>query len=474
LLLPGMTGYIGDLPHSISMFEGIPANHTVSGSLATEVGWLNSAGSSQPGLRNFIPGIFFEGIAYPFSSTLILDSMPQAGKVGILDFPASAWWGPSAAAGAILIEPSSIIEKTKEGFSIWGSDGGPWGADDLFRNPSLSVEGNYQHGIQAGFGGTENFDILTKERWVQTDDAQFESDFLGTQSGSQVNWYAAFADLRLFSPNFQTLQVKPYFQSAQLGSLSTQDTGGFLNYLLNVAGLVQAHFGAGFDHEDEKMVTGPVQINKGFVQTTDFFDVLGPLTFDGALRVDFSSVADTQFSTLLGLQAVQGAFTFMGDYAKGVLTTPLEDVQQVDLGFSFQPTSEWEVGVKYLHLTMGGNSLDGARFELGLDHDSPLLFLIRGTKLQFAEQVLQNPDGSLLYDTSGKWVFSLLPRTRFTVRGRVLSGQAVFGEVGADYSATDHISLFASLANINNLPVSWPDVTTPTGRVLWAGIQGQF
>ena len=91
--------------------------------------------------------------------------------------------------------------------------------------------------------------------------------------------------------------------------------------------------GAGFDHEDEKSAAGPTQTNKGFIQTTEFIDVLGPINFDSAFRFDFSSVADTQFSALLGLQVVEGLFTFSGDYAKGVLEFPQEDLQQVDLGF---------------------------------------------------------------------------------------------------------------------------------------------
>ena len=94
--LPAMSIYLGDMNHTVDFLSDENDEHTMTGLLATEVGWTNPASSTQIGLRSDSPGILFGGIAYPFNSATIMNWIPACGNLVAFDFPASAWWGPKA------------------------------------------------------------------------------------------------------------------------------------------------------------------------------------------------------------------------------------------------------------------------------------------------------------------------------------------------------------------------------------------
>ncbi|MGH7739239.1 MAG: hypothetical protein ACREL1_03735, partial [bacterium] len=101
--LPGATEYLGNLPQEIEWLTGQTPLYTTAGLLAQKVGWVGSGTASSLGINSGSPGILFEGIPYPFESAAILNWLPVNQNLELLDFPASAWWGPATARGAVQI-----------------------------------------------------------------------------------------------------------------------------------------------------------------------------------------------------------------------------------------------------------------------------------------------------------------------------------------------------------------------------------
>jgi hypothetical protein len=89
------------------------------------------------------------------------------------------------------------------------------------------------------------------------------------------------------------------------------------------------------------------------------------------------------------------------------------------------------------------------------------------------EQPLRQQGGSWVNDVGGELQFGFFQGNKFWLKGRELSGQPFYSEIGADCSMSDHLGIFVSIANLNNLPVSWPDPISLEGRVFWFGIESK-
>src|SRR5665213_2081239 len=345
--LPATSAYLGDLPHSISLVTNDFQSDTLGGIQVPLVGWTDPLGQSSLGIHTATPGVLFEGIPYPLSSSASLNILPFSGTAQIFNFPAAAWWGNQFSYGAVQLVAPETENKTLDSFSAFGGSQAIGGADDQFNNNFLGLDLNYRHGNSQNFGQTDTFNLISKENWLKTDNLNFGSGFLGTHGLGGDYWYSAYMNFDLMSSNFQTLQFKPYYQTAQAGSQSVQEAGGFINYLFNFAGLAESHLGAGFNTDSNPNLG--LTSNHGFLQSTNLVDVLGNLTMDLAFRWDFSSISNTTFSTIIGLQGTIDSFVLLGDYDKDVTPITFLDVQQSDLGFRFQPNDSWNATLKYIY-----------------------------------------------------------------------------------------------------------------------------
>jgi hypothetical protein len=469
--LPGTTGYLGDIPHEITPVDDGAPYHTLAGLADEQPGWRD--GIYAPGLNTAPVGIFFEDIPYPFASSAILNWMPSTGPFELLEFPAGAWWGPSASLGAVQLQSPSLTSAAESLGSVWGGTGGFEGGMGRYQDQTFSVTGNYQHGVLMGSNPFDTFTALSKMDWIKNDSFKLESGFLGSQWLSHDYWYSFFTSVRFDSPNFQSLQVKPFFQSAKLGGQDIQEMGARIQYQFNLAGLVESHLVGGGSRDYFSPGVGPANLNKEFIQNTETFDALGFINGDVAFRWDFSTDSKTLFSTLLGMQGNLGDFFLLGDYAKGVDASSLENTEQVDLGVRCQPDDSWNLSCQYVHEQMGAVLWDGARVKLQLEHDSPLFIVFKRMKFEVTEEPLQQQGGPWMNDVGGELQFGLFQGDKFWFKGRGLSGQPFYSEIGTGYSVSDHLGIFVSIANLNDLPTSWPDPLASEGRVFWFGIESK-
>jgi hypothetical protein len=470
--LPGTTTYVGDLPHEITVITDPMPFHTLMGLSSPQVGWMAPM-AGMPGLRGFAPGLLFEGIPYPFSSQAILNWIPATGNLEWLDFPSAAWWGPETAAGAIQIEVPPFSGHPTSQESAWTGTGGLLGGEGRYQNNFLSMNGDFQHGFMPA-SPTDTFSALSKIKWNDGDALKIEGGFLGSEWFGHDRWYSLFTAFTLDSPNFQSIQIKPFFQSAQIGSQTVQEFGGYAHYHLNMAGIAESQWGTGWSHQEVQEPGSPENPNKGYVQNSEMFDLLGFGTADMAFRWDFSSISNTTFSTIIGVQCNLDEWALLGDFSKGVAETTSQDLQQTDIGIRLQVEDDWNLLGQYVHEQTGTTPWDGGRIKVCWEREPALFFSLKKIKLELDELALEDLGGPMVFDTGGKLQFSLFPQNLIWVQGRALSSQPFFSEIGANYSFGDSTKLFASVANLDNLAASWPDPLSPAGRVFWLGIEGSL
>jgi len=472
-LLPGSTDYVGDVPQEIEVgTEKFPV-HTVAGWIAEQVGWFNPTSSNQMGLRNQEAGIFFNGIPYPFVSDRLLNWMPFTGTVELLDFPAAAWWGSTASSGAIQFESPTSEDKNQKKIYLWDGSGNLWGGGGNFHDPFFDISGNYRGKFSSGLNQADSFSILSRANWFQSSGLNIETGLLGAQQMFSDNWYSVFTSIKFSSQNFQTIELKPYFQTARLADQIVQEEGSFFGYRFNLAGLAEGYLGSGINQSHYQSNGGSNDKTTGFVQTSDLVDVLGSLAADVAFRLDFSSSSNTAFSTLIGLQLNQAPFSWLADYAKGMLATIDQDAQQIDIGFRFQPDEVWKITLKYLNEKIADSFQNGGRIQVQLQERRGFL-IFKDLKFKFEGEILQNANGTNFYDASEKIEFSLFKNNRFWVLGRQYDNPLIYAEFGTEYSFLKKITLFFSMANMENSRISWPDSDLTPGSVVWAGISGEF
>ncbi|HUO56815.1 MAG TPA: hypothetical protein VMV05_01440, partial [bacterium] len=272
--LPGTSLYAGDFPQETEIFESGPTYHTFGGWFAPQVDW------GRVGRLGNSPSLLFDGIPAPLSSIRALNWMPVGGSAQFFDFPAEAFWGRESAAGALQITPLGFQDRDRAIGSLWGGSGISGGGSFLYQGSSFSVDGNLRHAVPFGTDGTNTFDLLSRTRWVQSEDFTLEDSLLATQLFPEDYWYAVNTSLKLMSPNFQSVEIRPFYQTSRMSGQDYQEYGSLLNYHFSLAGLAESHIGAGYSRF--QTYDSGEWLKKGFIQTTDFGDILGPINLNVA------------------------------------------------------------------------------------------------------------------------------------------------------------------------------------------------
>ena len=468
--LPGTREYLGDLPQEIEWISDPCYFHTVEGLLSQQVGWVGQGVPTSLGINNGSPAILFEGVPYPFASASILNWLPVDRNLELMNFPASAWWGPTAATGAVQIRLPDPVETPMRSLALGGGSGGMGAGQGFFQNSVFSFDGNVQHGYLKGFGLSDTFNVLSGMKWAEDSPVKIESGFLGSQWFGGDNWYSFFTSFKWSSANFQTLELKPFLQTAQLNGREVQEFGSQVNYHFNMAGLIESQLELGFVHDDFTpwLAQGS---DREYIQNMETFDALGDLLLNVAFRWDLSSAAATSFSTIWGAQYLMGDFRFLGNYAKDVDQLSYLDIQEGELGFRYQPQDDLSCTAKYVYEQVGSNLWNGERVRVQWIPEGTLFLVFREVQLEVEEQALSGTAGTTIFDTSCLAHWSFFQPLAFWLEGRGISEQSFYNSAGIDCLIKDQAKIYISVENFTDLPVSWPDPTTPQGRIFWVGAQ---
>jgi hypothetical protein len=472
--LPGATRYLGDLPQEIDWVSNPAPFHTVEGVLSQQTGWVGQGFSGPLGINNGSPGVLFEGIPYPFHSAVILNWLPVNRNMELLNFPSSAWWGPNATTGAVQLRLPDIPDETQKSLNLWSGSETAGGLQGYYQNHFFSFDGATQHGFLNGYGSSDTFETLSGLKWKIDNPFELESGFLGSQWFGSDNWYSIFTSLKWHSQDFQTVEWKPFIQVARLNNLETQEFGSNINYSLNMGDILESQLGLGFSHDDFSTSSNIPGLNKTFIQNTETLDALGLFMMNIAFRWDFSTANNSVFSLIGGAEYPLGDFLLLGSYAKGQDPVLNSQTQFGELGFRYLPDESFFASGKYVYQVLNFDIWNGGKIKLEWDPTETVFGLMRGFRIEAQEQVLINSIGEYLFDTTFKFRWRFFRPLAFWIGGREISDQGTYGEGGMDCAISKDAKIYASLENIGNSPISWPEPIDPQGRFFWLGIEDGF
>jgi hypothetical protein len=467
VFLPATTDDLGALPYRIQLTHSQDGFNSVAGLLSGQVGWGNDLGQGLAGLRVLSPGLLFEGVAYPLANRNILNWMPALGSMEFLNFPAQAWWGPEAAAGAIQFREPELGNSPVGQLTLWGGTGGFGDFFGKYSDSNLAITGDYRHSPDTDFSDTvqQTFAVQAKTQLLNDDEWNIHAGFLGAQNETGDNWYSWVGDLQWSDQNFQSIRLRPYFQTARAQNQQADEFGSRLDYDVDLAGALEGNWALGFSH-----LSSDEGKNEGYIQNTDLIDVLGDFTLNAAFRIDFSSVQNSNFSTLLGLQYNLGIITLLGDYATGLDPLSGFSIQQEDLGAKIHLETKDELDLLYNHQYNSQVVLNGGtvKFMKGFELlDGPVL---EEASLDLEAQWLKSIFGQNFGDVSFEFNGRLFRSLRVRINARVIQDAPWVGTASLAYPVEPQLTLFITGQNLGNNPVSWPESDFQPGFNLMGGM----
>jgi len=465
ILFPSGPEDLGALPFSIGRLEAggfASGERTLAGLLSTQAGWPNSLGQGGVGLRSMAPALLFEGVAYPLASPGILAWAPALGSLEFLDFPAQAWWGPSAAAGAIGLRAIDWTGRPQGSLTLAGGSGNSADLSGAYSDLGLALSGNYRRA--AGDSPPSSLGLSGKAHFLSDDDFDLSSAFLGLRKDLGDYWGLWVGDFQWNDADFQRVRLRPYFQAAQGEGQDAREGGANLDYDLNLAGLAEANLAAGFSRQIGSAAPGGR--DAGFIQDTELIDALGDFSADLALRLDFPGQGRSFFSTALGVQYTEGKATFRADYAASA-ALPAE---QVELGVSLKGDDPDGLDFSVLHESGAFGPFNGARLGavkgLGfLDGE-----LLEDAQIQARFQDLAELSGKNFTDLTASFRGRLFRRLEAQVGARLIQGGTLLGEARLACELNSHCSIFLDGENLGGNPVPWPEPQDAPGFHLMGGV----
>ncbi len=476
VFLPATTDDLGALPYRIQLVHSQDGFNTVAGLLSGQVGWGNDLGQGAAGLRVLPSGLLFEGVAYPLASRNILNWMPALGSMEFLNFPAQAWWGPEAAAGAIQFREPELGNSPAGQLTLWGGTGGFGDFSGKYSDSNLALTGDYRRAPDTDFVDTpqQTFALQAKAQLLNDDEWNLHGGFLGAQNETGDNWVSWVGDLQWSDQNFQSIRLRPYFQTAKAQSEQADEWGSRLDYDVNVAGAAEGNLALGLSHLSSTGSAPFGNQNEGYIQNTDLIDVLGDFTLNLAFRIDFSSVQNSDFSSLMGLQYNWGIVTLVGDYADGLDPFSGLSIQQEDLGAKIHLDTEDELDLLYVHQYNSQVVLNGGtvKFLKGLEHfDGPVL---EEASFDLEAQLLRTLFGQNLGDLSLGFNGRLFRSLQLRINARMIQDAPWYGTASLAYPVEPQLVLFVTGQNLGNNPVSWPESDFQPGFNLMGGMTFGF
>ncbi|HET9870087.1 MAG TPA: hypothetical protein VFR02_06290 [bacterium] len=452
-------GAVAEGARSFSLEEG--GWNSLQGLLASQVGWAGT------GLRAIAPGLLFEGVAYPLDDGRILGWAPAWGRVELLDFPAQAWWGPSAAAGAVQWRAPAFTDDPRAGFTAGGGTGGFGEVEGDYSTTGLGLSAGYRRAPGSPFtaGPLDAGGLQASARIPGTGDWGLGGSFLAVGDGAGDDWIVGLGDLRWTDGNFQRLRLRPYAQSARSDGGEVREAGADLDYDLDLAGIAEANLAGGVSRRE-----GPGARTAGFLQDSELLDALGDLTLDGAFRLDWTGDGSALFSTVLGAQMAVGDMLLRADEATAQdPADPGRPVEQAELGLRPRGDDK-SFDLAYRHLSTSQAVLNGVALGAGRDLDfleGPVLGQASvGVQLQYLVDTAGTGRADFGAWADGFWFGAL--RTR--VLARRTGDGPLFGSARVSCRLDPRSEVFLEGQNLGGLPQAWPEPDWRPGLDILGGV----
>jgi hypothetical protein len=309
--------------------------------------------------------------------------------------------------------------------------------------------------------------------WIEREGFNLDSGFFATGGRDDDHWVVLFAGSQIDVAPFQSVQIRPYFQSAKDGGEQAQEAGLEGRYRFDLGGLAQAQVGGGLAHASMTGAMGREGKARGFLQAGFQGDVLGMAMGDLALRYDRSGSNDA-FGFLAGFQVIEGDLVWRGDLAKGGATQGMNEVLEYGIGLRFQPDEHFDLTGRVLYETGPGGSWTGVRCGLQWKAERPFADFPRRLEFQIVDKVLRDGSGELHWDTVIQLGLGIFGSEKLWVGGRTLSDAPLLMQAGLDIIFLEGSRCFVILSNLGNIPFPWPEADSPIGSHWMAGLELGF
>ncbi len=471
----GVDQYLGDLPPDIQRFSENREYHNLNGSGAGLPGWNLNNPQNHPGIGAFSTssGLFFEDIANPFGMTPFLSNFPGGWTADWFDLPSEAWLGPEGAAGAVVVRDLTTQDETHLKYS-----GGI--AGNISENGFFEMDAkNYSFSLSARQTNSNGISSSDPSYGLEASAVPYQDDFwqlsllgLALQESSTLNWAVLSPKLTWTDGEWLTATLKPYWAFSTDGDQSVQEGGGRLRGKIDLAEMIQSQWGMGLDFQNWSLSGISSQVSKGYVQNSEWIDLIGVLTAHGSFRFDFSNEVPTEFSWVSGVKFVQDDWNIFLEGSKSV--QPNGDLLEAEGGVGFQNDNRWRLRFGYLHLALPSGNQDGGRGQGEFLVPLPRVLGISSFETQWTIECLEDSAGNWDYDFGSEMRLNFSDRSSVWVLLRKTLGMNLAGEWGAEWRWKPYLGLYAYVSQSPTGNVSWPDSGFSSPTIVGLGLRGEL
>jgi len=338
---PGADYFAGDLSHELRVLDPLLARDPFQG-------W-SSFSLSRANPFSFSPGsLLFEGLACPLPGMALEGVLPSgAGTVETHDFPASAWWGPSAAGGAIHLRAPLFDPDTPFIAGGWAGVPHRAGAHVRFPGDLGTLAGSFRMKDDRLDGEVDAWTVTGRCRRDWKGDTRLAGGAMDLKTLSGARWTSLYGEVRSGVGHFNEWSLKPYVQRAVHSALEARQGGIEARTLFNMAGFVESQLATGVERILWEGTDAAPARTRGFVQNTESFDALGIVMGDLALRGDFETHEAPRYSLAAGLQGHYGALGFHAGSERSEGGGEPSRFRQDRVGLRYLPGDSLDAGIHY-------------------------------------------------------------------------------------------------------------------------------
>jgi len=482
LLVPGGWTYTGDTAYAPEVLSDSDPWRSLGGMAAHLADWPGIGEPSRPGLRRYAPGLLFEELACPLPQIAGRLASGAPGSVEFLNFPAGAWWGPSAGAGAIQLQAPSPDPDPKGRVTGWGGNG-EGGVGVQYRGTHWASKGDLSRRADPGGGnfwdGAASLyaEFPLGEQWVLG-----TNDLHANRSGTRWDVFQALAGWN--SGNFQQIRIVPYHQEAvdpTLGQQSKED-GIRIDHHFDLAGLFETHWGAGLSETEADSVQLLKREKAGYIRGGFFADVLGRLNLDGMARWDASEGKHPLPSVMMGLRLPLDLWTIeaalhRSAWRRGSLLDGWDDGKTSEnaWGIRFQPGEVWVAALRLTRDIAGPERSWGLQPSFTWKNEGPRSLGIRSLQCDLTgdDRWAASPDHTYSGAGQAKGTIGFGRGWSLWALGRWSPDRRTLSAAGIKIEKAQW-TLQAEAENLSNLEVAWTEPLGDSGRVFTVSLERAF
>ena len=349
------------------------------------------------------------------------------------DFPASAWWGPSAAGGVIHLRAPLFDPDTPFIAGGWAGVPHRAGAHVRFPGDLGTLAGSFRMKDDRRDGEVDAWTVTGRCRRDWKGDTRLAGGALDLKTLSGARWTSLYGEVRSGVGHFNEWSLKPYAQRAVDSAIEARQAGVEARTLFNMAGFVESQLATGVERTLWEGKDAAPARTRGFVQNTESFDALGIVMGDLALRGDFETREAPRYSLAAGLQGHYGALGFHAGSERSEGGGEPSHFRQDRVGLRYLPGDSLDAGIHYatgIAPWIGG--FHGPAVHVDLSMSASFIPRARRLVVRTECQTLLTSLAARRNEVAGGLELTLDTKTRLDFREKAVEGERPSWEAAAE------------------------------------------